>query len=441
MDRATGELGPVAATSTAGENIDSMYEPVDASRDYILFWQSNEELIERTAQFYRSSIIAEQTSIENPMITLERIKSRKAVPNYKLRIGNEVFKSGRAPVRDKNRLSVFVSKSLEIEVDVRDDELIERIIEHRFNEIPEKLNLLLINSRYFNLVADLIEPLTFFYIERVDEGFRVYLSLRANTENWLATFTSVEFIVEFYKRLRTLYPTEFENDESYITISPLVTDLDLTIKSELIAIESRLQTIYDQTTESVTAAQKESVAVHFDFPESIRVPCEQYLLYFAQFLKDLGVEADTTLSHEAGQVLFTVTPADQEEALDKIQTALDVYLKLPTNPITDSGVKESIEVQRLEANVLRLRSDLKLAAAEIQAKNTTIRAQNLIIEVQKEMLSGEILASSVKGVTPTPEDKEDVIPGILALSTYEDKGMSINLGEILRRLKRFFSND
>lgn len=84
---------------------------------------------------------------------------------------------------------------------------------------------------------------------------------------------------------------------------------------------------------------------------------------------------------------------------------------------------------------------MKLAAAETQAKDATIRAQNLIIEVQKGMLSGEILANSVKDVTPKPEDKEDVIPGILALSTYDNKGMHLHLGEILRRLKRLFAED
>jgi len=375
------------------------------------------------------------------MITLQRIKSKKAVPNFKLSIDNEVFKSGRTLPRDKDRLHIYVPKSLEIEVEVKDSGLVEQIIEHRFNEIPNELANLLFSSRYLSLAGDLIEPIRWFDLERIDGGFSLSCSLRANPENWHAPFTSAEFIAEYHRRLRRLYPTEFDNDELFVTVSPLIKDLGLTIRSQLDTLRSTLEAVYDQTTAFVTAAQKESVAVYFDFPESIKVPCEQYLLYFAQFLKDLDVEADTTLSHEAGRVLFTVTPADQKEALDKIQTALDVYLKLPTNPITDTPISESIEVQRLEANVLRLRGDLKLAAAETQAKDATIRAQNLIIEVQKGMLSGEILANSVKDVTPTPKDKEDVIPGILALSTYEDKGLSLNLGEVLRRLKRLFTED
>jgi hypothetical protein len=33
----------------------------------------------------------------------------------------------------------------------------------------------------------------------------------------------------------------------------------------------------------------------FDFPEPVKVPCQQYLLYFVQFLKDVGVEATAEL--------------------------------------------------------------------------------------------------------------------------------------------------
>jgi len=118
----------------------------------------------------------------------------------------------------------------------------------------------------------------------------------------------------------------------------------------------------------------DSIAVLFDFPEEVRVPCEQYLLYFGQFLRDLGVQAISDLSHEAGQVLFTVKPTDPRTALDKVRAALDVYLSLPTSPVSDPTHNE-IAVQRLEASVLRLQSDLRLASAELQAKNMTIEAQ------------------------------------------------------------------
>jgi len=40
------------------------------------------------------------------------------------------------------------------------------------------------------------------------------------------------------------------------------------------------------------------------------------LIYFAQFLADLGIDATTELKETAADVLFTVTPKDGSEALD-----------------------------------------------------------------------------------------------------------------------------
>lgn len=183
----------------------------------------------------------------------------------------------------------------------------------------------------------------------------------------------------------------------------------------------------------------DSVAVVFDFPEEVRVTCEQYLLYFGQFLRDLGVPATSDLSHEAGQVLFTVKPTDPRTALDKVRAALEVYLRLPTSPVGDATHNE-IAVQRLEASVLRLQSDLRLASAELQAKNMTIEAQQLIIQTQKGLLSGESVFNSMKDVTPKADDKEDLIGGIVALTTYREKGVEVNLAELYRKLKGLFKN-
>jgi CheY-like chemotaxis protein len=191
--------------------------------------------------------------------------------------------------------------------------------------------------------------------------------------------------------------------------------------------------------EAAKGEQDDSVAMFFDFPEEVRVPCEQYLLYFGQFLRDLGVQATSDLNHKAGRVLFTVTPTDPRTALDKVRAALGFYLSLPTSPVSDA-THDEIAVQRLEASVLRLMSDLRLGSAELQAKNATIEAQQLIIQTQKGLLNGEIVFNSMKDVTPRAEDKEELLGGIVALSTFKEKGFEVNLGEIYRRLKGLFKD-
>lgn len=70
-----------------------------------------------------------------------------------------------------------------------------------------------------------------------------------------------------------------------------------------------------------------SILTYFEFPDAVRVPCEQYLIYFAQFLKDLDVDASTELRHEAGRILFSAPATGPQHALHKIKTALEVFLR------------------------------------------------------------------------------------------------------------------
>ena len=83
-----------------------------------------------------------------------------------------------------------------------------------------------------------------------------------------------------------------------------------------------------------------------------------------------------------------------------------------------------------------------MAAAEIQAKNATIETQRLTIDIQRALLSGEVISDSVKVVTPKPKDRdlEELLGGTVALIPVEGKGVRINLPEIFRRLKRLLSD-
>jgi CheY-like chemotaxis protein len=232
----------------------------------------------------------------------------------------------------------------------------------------------------------------------------------------------------------------FESGASdYITKPFSLRELEARVKAVLRNLPVKVRPGQDASNDESQAEFGESIAVLFDFPEEVRVPCEQYLLYFGQFLRDLGVHATSDLSHEAGQVLFTVTPTDSRTALDKVRAALNVYLRLPGSPV-DHASHDEIAVQRLESTVLRLQGDLRLASAELQAKSTTIEAQQLIIQTQKGLLNGEIVLNSIKDVTPTSQKKEELLGGIVTLATYKEKGVEVNLGELYRRIKRAFKD-
>lgn len=121
----------------------------------------------------------------------------------------------------------------------------------------------------------------------------------------------------------------------------------------------------------------EFVETIFKFPLSIKVVCEQYLLYFAQFLQDLGINATSNLKEEAGKVLFSVTPTDGVEALDKIREALAVYLNLPSSPVV---YDESIPSMRLKQQIDNLQHALKMSEMEYRLAQRVIESQDKIIQ-------------------------------------------------------------
>jgi hypothetical protein len=79
-----------------------------------------------------------------------------------------------------------------------------------------------------------------------------------------------------------------------------------------------------------------------------------------------------------------------------------------------------------------------LAAAELQAKNMAIEAQQLIINLQKGLLDGKL-------VSPKPQakdlDREEFFGGIAALSVYKKGGAEISLARIYRYLKELFKEE
>lgn len=189
-------------------------------------------------------------------------------------------------------------------------------------------------------------------------------------------------------------------------------------------------------------ARPDSLVALFDFPPEVRTPCEQYLLYFVEFLHDVGVEAQADVSHDAGRVLFSVTPQDGAHALDRIREALEAYLELPA--ASDLGDMASFgadpRVQQLVANIQHLRGQLYLAGAALQLKNATIAQLSLGRGGGSHTaLTGDVVQTSLKAIDVPGrlrDDVEEVIPGLVKLSEFKAKGVSINLAELYRRLRR-----
>lgn len=188
-------------------------------------------------------------------------------------------------------------------------------------------------------------------------------------------------------------------------------------------------------------SRKNSLVTFFDFPPAIRNASEQYLLYFIQFLEDLGIKAEGEIKEQANRVLFSVTPADGTEALEKIREALDAYLQLPGASDFDKAANQShdIALQQLQANVYHLKSQIALSHAVLQAKHATIEALQLANYQYRQMLMiGGELGSQVVSNTSRISESFPLVGDTVHIKKYEGKLLSVDVPTLLRRLKRIF---
>jgi hypothetical protein len=173
-------------------------------------------------------------------------------------------------------------------------------------------------------------------------------------------------------------------------------------------------------------ADRGGLTFTFTFPPQATVACQQYLLYFAEFLRDVGIDANTSVREEAGRVLFSVVPADVQTALDAIREALAVYLSLPVAELAPDTAND-IEIMKLSANIHHLKGQIELARALLMSQSSTIEAQKLALDLQHRLLEPDFVKAS---------DREQLFGGIITVKPYESKGFDINLAEVFRRLRK-----
>lgn len=209
-----------------------------------------------------------------------------------------------------------------------------------------------------------------------------------------------------------------------------------------LALRRELSRLSDLVRAELNDVEDNALQVSFDFPAPIKSACEQYLMYFSQFLRDLGINTTAKLEESAHSVLFSVIPEDGKEALEKVQEALRIYLGMPTAPnfAGEAAKHADIAVVQLQANVLHLQSQIILAKAVLQTQMATIEAKDQTITALQERLDLRALQPIVPQAKEA-QDKEELVKDIVAIKKFDYKFIELNLPEVLRRIKRAFNKD
>jgi hypothetical protein len=226
--------------------------------------------------------------------------------------------------------------------------------------------------------------------------------------------------------------TAADTDDGLTIVVPLRTT-HCTLREALDMVRGQLDVIFRRALKAAASRVPTTVLRVFDFPPDVASACEQYLIHFGEFLRDMGVGVVADLRHEAGSVLFSVTPNSREVALDAIRVALDVYLRLPGMELegTAEQLEDQIAAERLVMNIYHLKAQLTSASLILRLQGATIEAQQCTIDAQKALIQAQPYGAKTN-------DSEPVIDGVLDIIPIEATGIRVNLPAMWRRVKSLF---
>jgi hypothetical protein len=324
---------------------------------------------------------------------------------------------------------------------------VHRIGENYFKEFKDKFKAVNeFNSEKWNL---LIKNINLEFIKSIEINhfnsnkiFETYFLMSPNLSNWQNQYS----FSDYYDCLINLSKLNENKDtlqisrrrKSAIFSVCFLSNIQNSSVLDLVCSYSKKMNELHQIieTELIVKNKKTILTKYFDFPKELKISCKQYLLYFAQFLKDLGINADSNLKEEAGKVLFSVIPTDDIEALDKIREALAVYLNLPSSPIV---YDDSFAAMRLQQQIENLQHSQRTAVRELQfneklltaqsqiinEKNVTISHQQSVIEQQNKIIE-KISSKSI--MIDSVENKEELVEICEGLKIGKSKFLMEQLG-------------
>lgn len=321
-------------------------------------------------------------------------------------------------------------------------------------------------KQYFNQIEfDLHEPIgnvvysvtLTFRDYSDDENEHIFATLNPELSSWSKPWSFNQYFSAFSAEFAACNRSDLEisslehqySDESGVEVKAFPTT-NVRVSEIIDDLIAFLRDVHEATERGLTSnLNRGSLVTFFDFPPAVKVACEQYLQYFIQFLDDLGIEADSQITSDAGRVMFSVTPRSGEEALASIQEALKVYLEIPQHPANSSGfdVNADVAVMQLRANAMHLQSQLMLAQSVHQLDQATIRAKTETINAIAMQLSVYQSGQLVQRTSPdvpriaapvasSKPDSEPLLGQSVKVTVLKIKGLEIDLPSILRSLKR-----
>ncbi|APF23914.1 hypothetical protein [Clostridium butyricum] len=346
---------------------------------------------------------------------------------------NESYKSGYKSfyvkvngIEDKESHAFSFGK--EISINLYQEEVCTIVLNEKIN------NLLKGNIESIEIPMERIDlPLTIeendvakVHIKKQATYYELDFKFQYDYEFWKRGYTIPE-IVDKIKDISKNKNMLFEIDDSETTLNGFhfckrfeSDDVNTKLKDEVQNMMKIVKEIFEVAYNFVDR-NDDRIYFEFEVDKDVQTIYKQYLIYFEQFLDDIGIDSRMEIKDEINKILLSVEPEDKNIALKNIRDCLEIYLNLIDNrEIQVYEEYSNVAVMQLKSNIEHLKSQLMLA-------RTIIEQQQISINLLKNMTVS----------SPELQDEEiNILDGAIKVKEFEYKGLSINPAKILKLLKR-----
>jgi hypothetical protein len=216
----------------------------------------------------------------------------------------------------------------------------------------------------------------FIYIKPSKNGILISFQFENDVDEWRYPFTVKEFNDAVCARLKSMY-VEIDDEEYFrINIKLKVSNEDA--NSNLAQLidrhSSKIKKIVEEEKIKLTNKNIEAVFVKvFNFPSEYKNICSQYLMWFGEFLRNLGIKANVSTQQNIKQTVLIVSPERNGELLTQVEQLFYQYIQLPY--METLSPQQALSPQELHA--------YQSAVMQVQHLQTQVQMKDAVIASYK----------------------------------------------------------
>ncbi|WP_045420015.1 hypothetical protein [Vibrio jasicida] len=298
---------------------------------------------------------------------------------------------------------------------------------NQIEQVNEEVLLLLLTCK----VADLPTPfavdgdyfpkngseIDYLTIKNRGEGCILSVMMTKKLINWKQLFTIGEYS-DHIQTISSNISTDIDEGYAYISCTLKLAPTDNLNEKATFASNLLLEANNDTLNKLNKAMLDEYILETFQFPREYQSICSQYLIWFGEFLENIGIDALVSVNNDGEQTQVKISSKHSEQVLEKIEELFSQYIALPYAEFLPAAhpldPQQQFMVTQLRTQINHFKGQLEVKSSVIQLKEATIQglqreiqSQQNIIDVQKNQL---LLIESKQG-----DEEVELFGGVIKL--------------------------